>query len=259
MTHEKLNLGQQLGRTRSIPEYIQVAISFGAMAAWLILLGLGVAPFFVVFVGAMIGAVGVYIAMFYIPALRSTLTIYERGLELVVQGKTSAFAYDQLTCLEAKFKHHELNHNYIGTLATLSFSVEGRYSPYTYECEFRQGLRSEQMVLLAIDLCSQAIQRRLLADLEREGVVRWRDNVVLTPEGLLLIDSADDSRLVPYRQIGAFKVADNQLRIWKTDAALPFLVLANDTPNFVPILGLFESLCTASRSVEAAQPASVRR
>ena len=152
-------------------------------------------------------------------------------------------------CLQ-KLTHHQYKYQYIGTKAKIEFLVDGRYTPCTCECEYRRNSRSEQWVMLALDLCSQAIQSRLLAELEREGQVRWRDNVSLTEEGIVLSDSAGIPRLIPYREIAQWKVVDNELKIWKAGDALPCLVMGNDTPNFAPLLGLFERLCGATQNID---------
>ena len=56
-----------------------------------------------------------YRLAFRIPALRSSLAVYERGLESVVQGQARSFAYDELSAIAAKFTDHLVNHQYIGT------------------------------------------------------------------------------------------------------------------------------------------------
>ena len=66
----------------------------------------------------------------------------------------------------------------------------------------------------------------------------------------MLADSAGASRLIPYREISQWKVVDNELKIWKVGDALPCLVLGNDTPNFAPLMGLFERLCGATRNID---------
>ena len=198
---------------------------------------------------------------FRIPALRTSLVVYEHGLESVVHGKSAAFAYDQLSALSARFTDHLVNHQYIGTRARIELFVEGRMSPYVHECEFRRGNHGEQVVTLAIDKCCDAIERKLLVQLERDGALRWRDDVALTPDGLLLaernavIPSAGcASRLIPYEQIGGWKVAEGELQIFKNGDGLPFFVMKNDTPNFTPLFGLFQSLCQAIRNIESAPP-----
>jgi hypothetical protein len=98
----------------------------------------------------------------------------------------------------------------------------------------------------------QPVERRLLAELERHGAIRWRDNVSLTDEGIQLADSASTSRLIPYRQISDWKIDDNELKIWKDGAALPLLVFKNDSPNFLPLYNLFQSLAEAARHIQPA-------
>ncbi len=250
MTKGARDLGQLLASANSIPEYIQIALAGGAVAAFLVLGGLDVAPSWVLLSATVGGSLALYLLALRIPALRSSLRVHEYGLESVVQGKAAAFTYDELTVVTARFTDYQMKHQYIGTRARIEFFLEGRMTPYVHECEFRRGNRSERVIALAIAQCSEAIERRLLAQLEREGTIRWRDNVSLTAEGLLLTDSPSSSRLIPYGQIDAWKVSDNQLKIWKTDAALPFFVMDNDTPNFTPLLGLFQSLCQAIRNIE---------
>lgn len=248
---EPLSLGQKLGHTRSIPQSIQVAICLGALVLFVAAWQLDLASVPVLIAGTLGAVMALLAAAHCTPALRSSLTIYEDGLETMVQGTRRAFAYDELTCLAARFTHHLLNHQYVGTRVRIEFSVDGRFQPYVYECEFRRGKPGEQLIGLAIDKCSQAIQRRLLAELEHQGAVRWRDNVSLTAEGLLLTDSASASRLIHYRDIADWKIVDNDLKIWKSGDALPCLVMGNETPNFVPLLSLFEKLCTSTRSAPA--------
>jgi hypothetical protein len=252
MSSITLNLGQKLGGTRSIPEHIQAIICIGGLAGFGILWLLDAASVFVLIVGTMVVIAGLYALAHFIPALRSSLRIYELGLETMVQGKINAFRFDELNCLEAKFTDHKWKYNYIGTSAKIEFSVDGRILPCIYKCDFRRGTTSEKWVMLALHQCSQAIERRLLAELERHGAIRWRDNVSLTDEGIQLADSASTSRLIPYRQISDWKIDDNELKIWKDGAALPLLVFKNDSPNFLPLYNLFQSLAEAARHIQPA-------
>jgi hypothetical protein len=252
MNRDPRNLGQLVATTSSIPEYIQVIIAGGAIVSFLILWLLEVAPPSVLLVGALGGAMLRYFLAFRIPVLRTSLRVYEHGLEWVVQGKSVSVAYDKLEAIAAQFTDKQVNGQYIGTLVTLRFYVDGRLSPYVYECDFFRGHRSERVVNLAVARCSEVLQRRLLAQLERDGLLCWRDNVALSAEGLLLADSRGTLRLTPYGQIECWKMVDNQLQIWKTADRLPFLVLASDTPNFMPLFELFQSLCQASRDIEPA-------
>ena len=250
MKRDARDLGQLLASKHSIPEYIQVILAGGAMVTWLVLLGLGVGSVFVTIPASLGGALVLYLLAFRIPALRTSLMVYEHGLQSVVQGQNRSFAYDELSAIAAKFTDHLVNHNYIGTRATIEFFIDGRMSPHVHPCEFRHGSRGEQVVELALSRCCDAIERRLLAQLERDGAVRWRDNVSLTPEGLLIDDGGGHSRLIDYRQIGDWKMADNRLQICKAGEGLPFFSIKNDEPNFTPLYGLFRSLCEAIHNIE---------
>jgi hypothetical protein len=256
MTRGARDLGQLLASTNSIPESLQIALTGGAILSFMALWGLDVASVFVLIPATLGGSLALYFIAFRIPALHSLLRVHEHGLESVVHGKSASFAYDELGTISARFTDHFVNNQYIGTKAKLEFFRDDRLTPHIHECEFRHGNHGERVVALAIAGCSQAIERRLLAELEREGAIRWRDNVSLTAEGLLLADPGGAERLIPYGQIGGWKVVDGQLRIWKTGDALPFFVMGNDTPNFTPLLGLFQSLCQAIHNVEP-EPAAV--
>jgi len=250
MSDKSRDFGQQLGSTSSIPEYIQAAIGIGALVLFMTLWMLNVASVIVLAPGTCGLAVALYLVARRIPALRSSLTIYEHGLEMIIQGTPSAFRFDQINSIAAKYTHHKLNHQYIGTRARIEFFVDGRFSPYIYDGEFRRDKRRDQLLPLAIEKCSQAIQHRLLVELEREGAVAWRDNASLTPDGIMLTDSMNNFRLIPFNQISEWKIVDNDLKIWKAGEALPCLVLANDTPNFAPLFSLFESLASATRNID---------
>lgn len=250
MKRDARDLGSLLASHHSIPEYIQVILAGGAMVTWLVLLGFDVGSVFVTIPATLGGAYVLYRLAFRIPALRSSLAVYEHGLESVVQGQARAFAYEDLSAIAAKFTDHLVNHQYIGTRAKIEFFIDGRLTPYVHSCEFRRGNRGEQLLSLAISRCSEAIERQLLAQLEREGAVRWRDNVALTPEGLLIADAGGSSRLIGYRQIGDCQMVDNKLQICKAGEGLPFFSIANDEPNFTPLLGLFHSLCEAIHNIE---------
>jgi len=250
MTSKSRDFGQQLGTTSSIPEYIQVSIGIGSLVLFMTLWMLNVASVIVLVAGTCGLAVALYLIARRIPTLRSSLTIYEHGLEMVVQGTPSAFRFDQINSIAAKYTHHKVNHQYIGTRARIEFFVDGRFSPYIYNGEFRRDKRRDQLLPLAIEKCCQVIQHRLLVELEREGVVAWRDNISLTADGIMLADSKSASRLIPYRDIVDWKIVDNDLKIWKAGDALPCLVLANDTANFAPLFSLFESLASATRNID---------
>src|SRR4030095_10868566 len=183
------------------------------LLAFVALWYLDAAHFFVLIPATCVGVALLYAAAHFVPALRSSLRVFEHGLELEVQGKSTAFRFDELNCLEAQFTDHKWKYNYIGTSARLEFGVDGRILPCVYRCDFRRGTTSERWVMLALHRCSQALERRLLAELERQGAIRWRDNVALTDEGLRLADSAGTTRLIAYRQIGDWKIEDNELKI----------------------------------------------
>jgi hypothetical protein len=255
MKRDARDLGQLLATKHSIPEYIQAILAAGAMVTWLVLLALDVGSVLVTIPASLGGALVLYLLAFRVPALRTSLRVYEHGLESVVQGRARSFAYSDLSAIAAKTTDHLVNHQYIGTRATLEFFIDGRMSPHVHSCEFRHGSRGEQVVALALSLCSEAIERRLLAQLEREGAVRWRDNVSLTPVGLLIADAGGNSRLIDYRQIGDCRMSDNRLQICKAGEGLPFFSIANDEPNFTPLYGLFRSLCEAIHNIEP-EPAS---
>ena len=250
MASETLNLGEKLGGYRSIPERIQAVLCLGGLGMFVALWFLGNAANFFVLIPVTIAAIAaLYAAFHFLPALRSSLRIFEQGIELEIQGKSRSFRFAELTSLEAKFTDHHYKHAYIGTAAKLEFYVEGRHLPYTYECDFRRGGRGEKWVMLALQLCSQAIEQRLLVELEQKGSIRWRDNVSLTDEGILITDPGGASRLVAYLAISDWKVVDNDLKIWKADDALPWLVFHNDSPNFIPLYNLFQSLAQAARNI----------
>jgi hypothetical protein len=216
---------------------------------------LDVANIFVLIFGIFI-AIGVLYALAHcIPAFRSTLRVYEHGLEMIVQGKQVALRYDQLTSLAVRLTHHKVKQQYVGTQIRLELLADGRFSPHVYVGDYRQGSRSERLIGVAVELCCQAIQRRLLAELERAGSVRWQSGVQLTADGIELVDAPGISRLIPYREIGAWKIDDNHLKIWKDGDGLPCLRISNESPNFTPLMGLFESLHAATRSIEASREA----
>lgn len=198
MTKGARDLGQFVANTNSIPESFQLALAGGAMVTFVVLLGLNVAPVLVLIPGTLIGSLALYFLLFRIPAFRTSLVVYEHGLESVVQGKSAGFAYDELTAISARFTDHLVNHQYIGTKARIELFVEGRLRPHVHACEFRRGNHGERVVALVIDRCCQ--------------------------------------------------------EIFKNGDALPFFVMKNDTPNFTPLFGLFQSLCQAIRNIEAAPP-----
>src|SRR5262245_1309248 len=250
MTRETLNLGQRLGGKRSVPDYIQLGICVVALLLFAALWQLHVVSIPTLMFSTLAGTVAVFVGAHYIPALCSTITIYEHGLETTVRGKSAVFGYDKINCMTAELTHRLINGEYARTMAKLEFFVDGRLSPYKYECDFRRGEHGEALFALVLENCSQAIQRRLLAELERQGAVRWRDNISLTPDGILLADATNASRLIPYRELAEWKLHCNDLKIWKVGDALPCLVIGNETPNFGPLFRLFESLCKATRKTD---------
>lgn len=235
-------------RTGSVPESIQAAIVGGSLLFFLAALSLHLAPVSILIAGTLAGSVALFVTARCIPSLHSSLAVHEHGLEVVVHGESTVFTYDEVSCIAAKLTHHLLNHQYVGTRVRLEFSIDGRFRPCVYDGEFRRNGWKERLVMAAMERCSRAIQERLLAELESNGALRWRDNVSLTPEGIVLTDSDTASRIIPYAEISDWKIDDNDLKIWKADDALPFLMMGNDTSNFVPLFGLFESLCNAARS-----------
>jgi hypothetical protein len=253
MTKAAGNLGQFVASTNSIPESLQVALAGGTLVSFVVLWFLDAASVFVLLPAMFAGSLALYFIAHRIPVLRTSLRVHEHGLESVVRGKCVSFAFDELSAISARLTDHVVNHQYIGTRVRLEFFLDERLTPHVHECEFRRGLHGERVVLLAIGCCSDAIERRLLAQLERDGAVRWRDGVSLTADGLLLADASGASRLIPYDQIGAWQVVDSRLKIWKNGDGLPFFVMGSDTPNFTPLLGLFQSLCEAIRRLAPAR------
>ena len=252
MPKTKRDLGQFLADTNCIPESLQIALAGGAIVSFLALWLLDVAPLVVLLPGTFALVTAIYFVCHRIPALRTSLRVYEHGLESIVRGDHASFAYDELSGITARLTDHLVNRQYIGTKARLEFLIADRLSPYVHECEFRRGLHGERVVALAINRCSEAIESQLLAQLERDGKLPWWGNVSLTPDGLLLTEPGGPARLVPYDQIGAWKIEDNQLKLWKGNDALPFFVMSTSTPNFTPLFSLFESLCQAIRNLQPA-------
>jgi hypothetical protein len=250
MTPDTLSLGRKLGSKSSIPDSIQAAICLGVLVVFAALWQLKIVSVSVLMGGTIAGAVALLVIAHRIPSLRTCITVYENGLETMVHGKSAVFAYDQLTSLVAKETDLVANLQYVRTTTRIEFFVDGRLTPYIYDFEFRRGSRKELLALLVMNKCSEAIERRLLAQLERDGAVRWRDNVSLTAEGLLLADPVSASRLIPYQEIGDWKIDFNDLKIWKANDALPCLVMNNAAPNFIPLFNLFQSLCTSIRNVD---------
>src|SRR5262245_22147446 len=250
MADEQLRFGQKLGHLRTVPESIQYALGGSAVVLFVILWQLDIVSVRMAQAATVVITVAIFGIMHCVPALRSSLTIYEHGLETVVQGKSLAFAYDQLDSVAAKFTDHKLNHQCVGIRARIEFFVDGQLSPYVHQCDFRRGSHKERLISLAIDKCSQAIQRRLLAELDREGFVRWRNNIALCADGLLIVDSASDLRLIPFQEIVEWKIADNTLKIWRAKEALPCVAMGNESPNFVPLFRLFESLARVTRKID---------
>jgi hypothetical protein len=189
MTGETSQLGEKLGGTRSVPEYIQVSICLGAMAVFGLLWKLDVVNIVVLILGTFISIVALYALAYCLPVFRSTLRVYEHGLEMIVQGKEVALCYDQLTSIAVRLTHHKVKQQYVGTQIRLELIADGRFSPHVYVGDYHQGSRSERLIGVAVELCCQAIQRRLLAELERAGSVRWQAGVLLTADGIELQDA----------------------------------------------------------------------
>jgi hypothetical protein len=256
MTSTTPALGEKLGQIRSIPEFIQALICMGALGGFFALWQMNAAPVVVLIAGALGAAIALYAAVHYLPVLCSSLTIYDHGLEINVRGASTIIANEALTQLATDFTDHYYKHQYIGSRAKLDFYVDGRLKPHRYHCDFRNGQRSQRTVLLAIEQCNQAIQRRLFAILERDGTIPLRGNAALTAEGIKFTDSPTASRLIPYREISAWNIVEGDLKIWKRDDALPCLVVPGDTPNFGPLGGLFDLLCSADVGAEDAAVAT---
>lgn len=251
-THETPCLGQNLGQQKSVPGYVQLSISVVALVIFAALWQLHWVSIPVLMAGTLGGTVGVFFIAPRIPALSTSLTIYENGLETMVHGTFNAFAYDKLSRMATpQLTDRFVNGQYARTNAQFQFFVDGRLKPYVYEFEFRYGDSTAKLFELLTDKCSQAIQRRLLAELEREGAVHWRDNASLTAEGIRLTDSVSASRLIPYHDIVDWKINCNDLKIWKSGDALPCLVMGIDAPNFEPLFHLFESLIDATRNIDS--------
>src|SRR5262245_34602690 len=106
MSNATLSLGQKLGGTRSIPEYIQAIICLGGLAEFGALWLLDAASVFVLIIETVVVVAGLYAGAHFVPALRSSLRVFEHGLELVVQGESTAFRFDELNCLEVRFTDH---------------------------------------------------------------------------------------------------------------------------------------------------------
>src|SRR5687768_9964830 len=157
MTDETRGLGRELGHTKSIPEYVHFVICIGSAVLFGAMWQAELAHLPFLIAGAVLGMVELYILAYRIPALHSSLTIYENGLKMVVQGKSTVFAYDQLNRLEANFTHKKLNDQSWGTKVRIEFFLDERSQPFIYATEFRRNNSGEQLVALALEKCSQAI------------------------------------------------------------------------------------------------------
>ncbi len=239
------DLGQQLGRLKSTSETKQMAIVAVSLLGWGALWQLGIINGFTFFVGNLSTIIGIYLLLLNFAG--DALYLFERGLELRVKGKSTVFGFEEITSIAAKHTHHYMRHTYVATKAELTFEVEGRFTNFGFQCDYRRNDSKEQLIELVLQQCSEAVQHRLLAKLQAEGEVLWTDNVYLTESGVKIVDATEVSRLVPFGDIEEMKMRDNQLNIWKRGDAMPFMVLSNEATNFVPLLGLFRKLTTYSR------------
>ena len=248
------NLGEQIGLLKSTSETKQVAIIVVSLLSWGFIWQLQMIGSFVLIFGCLATMIGLYLLSLN---FGDSLHIFKQGLELRQNGKTVVFAFDEVTSFSAKHTHHCLRHTYVATKSQLTFQLEDGLAVFGFECDYRRNDSKEQLIQLVLEQCSGAVQLRLLAKLTADGEVLWTDNVYLAQGGLKIVDTVAAPRIIPFADIEELQMKDNQLKIWKSGDAMPFMVLPNDTSNFVPLLGLFRKLTAFSHEIngsEAAEP-----
>ncbi|MCA9213281.1 MAG: hypothetical protein KDB27_09465 [Planctomycetales bacterium] len=246
--------GQLLGELRSAPQNVQKVIC-----------AIACVPFVFMWMSGMLGSVAMvactvgslligHFVSRRLPMLCSTAQVYESGLKLNVRGKESAFDYDSLTCISSKHTHHFMRQNYIGTIFEWQFDIDGKFKPVSYQGEFHMEKDTARLVSLAEQKVSEGIEKRLLAQLKKDGELEWRPGVLMTHNGLKLVDGPNiKPREILFVEIEQWEIKDNELKVFRTGEALPCLCISNDSRNFIPMYGLFEKIATRIRSDENAK------
>ena len=248
------DFGELLGQSNSTSEEVQITVCLLTLLGFGILWFQDVATPFVLVIGCLVACFVVHRITLSLDFLRSTLGVHQKGVHLSLRGKRFSFPYDAVTSIASKHTHHYLNHRYVGSKAEIGFEIESLFRPLRYECDFSRGKASEQVVTLVTEMCGKAVQKRLSSKLQREGELPWPSslypNLCLTPEGLRLGESGSQPRVIHYEDIDAWKLEDEDLKIWKKSDAMPCLVISKHTPNFIPLYGLFESICQYARNTD---------
>jgi len=245
---ENLDLGEEVGKISSVPQWIQWAIVLGSGLVWAVLWRAQVVSVIGVAVGWGSSLIGLFIVAFRITKFRVQMCVYEDGIALHQEGQTFVIPYSEIESITAKFVHQSMNHTYVGSTAVLKFSQAGRMTPHKFECDFRQESEKERLINHALERCSESIQPKLLQKIKTDGELAWGDHVLLTPRGLQLLDLGEPNGVfVEYAEIAELQRMDNELKIFRSNDALPLVRVSYEAPNFPPIMDLLTQLVRSSR------------
>ena len=247
---DPVGFGEQLARLKSVPEKIQTGIVVGslALAGYLWFQG-SVSPMIIVCAAIIVPII------LYAIALRfgSELKIYESGFEINSQGNQHLVDYGELESIASKITHHYMNNSYVASKAEFTFGLGAGKEDLEFECDFnRKGSKTDVFNYLT-NRCSEAIQERLIDKIKTDGFVEWTPNVHLSEDGFhILKPGASVPMVIPFHEIEEMTIVENELKVWKKgDLVLPFFIIKNDTPNFIPMYDFFQSLCESAKRLEA--------
>ena len=185
----------------------------------------------------------IYFAAKRIKRFSDHLELFEHGLQLTLHGKSHRFRFSDVEQFRISETHHVINGGYAGTRANIEIALEGQLRPIKCDFECHQAKPTGQLISQVNQRLANAVRDRLSVQLERDGQLRWSPNVYLTMDGLKIADDpGSPDREIAMEQIDRWEAAGNQLRFWKQDEGMPFLVMPIDVPNVNAIGELFASL-----------------
>lgn len=245
-------MGEKIGQLRSTSETMQMGILFGAIALWGLLWSVGLFGPILALVGLFLTIVGFYSLALL---MGSKLEVFEEGFSISDDGKPFPIGYEELKSIAVKTGEHRINGVHVGSRAEFTFERERGRPWFRYECDYRPGDAKEKLFGELIRRCSEAIQTKLLDEMNERGMVRLTDEASMSSQGFLLQrPGADAPLVVPFAEIEDVQIRDNELRLCtRDDADRPFYTQQNDSRNFIPLYDLLCNFCDAAGQQSEAQ------
>ncbi len=242
--------------------FATVGLVLTAVGLMTMFLSIRAAQPFGVFVGVLLGIIGVMLLIVAWRVRRMRFCCYEHGLERITLTGRQVLSFTDVDVFSFESRRNFSHGRYAGTTYTLVFADRSREQGRGIFLSTTVHNTDEELEMLR-DRVAEQIARRMAATFARTKGVQW------TPELWFHADVLEFSRprrlltrpkltVVPYDAVTDFEARDGMFHLWTNYQERAVISVKTSSANFYPGLIVLEGLVQAhaQRSVEQWSPST---